>query len=98
MIDSRNGRIEYHSWTSPAHDFTDLFTLFGSITMCGAVLTSGLTFTILAMIETTTGKLCQMLIVIRHSILFQVVTAVQLYHPADGLLFSLNPGHITSIK
>lgn len=61
--------------------------------MSWAVLTSGLLLTILTMVETATGKLCQMLIFIRHSVLLEMMTTVQLYHLADGLLLSLNPGH-----
>ena len=61
--------------------------------MSWAVLTSGLLLTILTMVETATSKLCQMLILIWHRILFKMMTAVQLYHLADGLLLSLNPGH-----
>ena len=61
--------------------------------MSWAVLTSGLLLTILTMVETATSKLCQMLIFIRHSVLLEMMTTVQLYHLADGLLLSLNPGH-----
>ena len=55
MIDGSYGRIEYHSWTSPAHNFTDLFALFGHIAMSGTLLARGLLLTILAMVETATG-------------------------------------------
>ena len=61
--------------------------------MSWAVLTSGLLLTILTMVETATSKLCQMLIFIRHSVLFKMMTAIELYHLADGLLFSLNLAH-----
>ena len=45
------------------------------------------------MFETATGKLCQMLIFIRHSFFLKMMTAIELYHLADGLLFSLNLAH-----
>ena len=61
--------------------------------MSWAVLTSGLLLTILTMVETATSKLCQMLIFIRHSVLLEMMTTVQLNHLADGLLFSLNLVH-----
>ena len=61
--------------------------------MSWAVLTSGLLLTILTMVETATSKLCQMLIFIRHSVLLEMMTTVQLYHLADGLLLSLNLAH-----
>ena len=61
--------------------------------MGGAVLASGLTLTILAMVETATSKLCQMLIFIRYGVLLEMMTTVQLYHLADGLLLSLNLAH-----
>ena len=61
--------------------------------MGGAVLAGCLLLAILAMVETATGKLCQMLVFIRHSVLLEMMTTVQLYHLADGLLLSLNPGH-----
>ena len=61
--------------------------------MSRAVLASGLLFAILAMVETATGKLCQMLIFIRHRILFQMMTAIELYHLADGLLLAFYPAH-----
>ena len=76
MIDGSYGRIEYHSWTSPSHDPADLFALLGRIAMSGTVLAGSLSLTILAMVETATGKLCQMLIFIRHRILLQVMTAI----------------------
>ena len=76
MIDGSYGRIEYHSWTSPAHNFTDLFALFGRIAMSGTLLARGLLLTILAMVETATGKLCQMLIFIRHSVLLEMMMAI----------------------
>ena len=46
------------------------------------------------MSKTATGKLCQMLIIIRHSVLFQMMTAIELYHPADCLFLSIYPGLI----
>ena len=61
--------------------------------MGGAVLAGRLPLTILAMVETATGKLYQMLIFIRHCALFKMMTAIKLNHLADGLFLSLNPGH-----
>ena len=61
--------------------------------MGGAVLAGSLLLAILAMVETATSKLCQMLIFIRHSVLLEMMTTVQLYHLADGLLLSLNLAH-----
>ena len=61
--------------------------------MGGAVLAGRLPLAILAMVETATGKLCQMLIFIRHSVLLEMMTTVQLYHLADGLLLALNLAH-----
>ena len=61
--------------------------------MSRAVLASGLLFAILAMVETATGKLCQMLILIRHRVLFEMMAAIKLNHLANGLLFSFNPCH-----
>ena len=61
--------------------------------MGGAVLAGSLMLAILAMVETATGKLCQMLVLIRHGILLQMMTAIELYHLADSLLFSLNLAH-----
>ena len=42
-----------------------------------------------------TSKLCQMLIFLWHFVLLQPMTAIQLNHLTDGLLLSLNPGHLT---
>ena len=61
--------------------------------MSWAVLASCLPLAILAMVETATGKLCQMLVFIRHGVLFQMMPTIQLYHLADGLLLSLNLAH-----
>ena len=61
--------------------------------MGGAVLAGRLLLAILAMVETATGKFCQMLILIRHCVLFKMMTTVKFYHLADGLLFSLNLVH-----
>ena len=58
-----------------------------------AVLASCLVLTILAMVETATCKLCQMLILIRHRILFQMMPTIEFYHLADGLLLALYPSH-----
>ena len=88
-----NWRVEYHSWPCPAHDSTDLFSLLGRITMSRAVLADCLLLAILAMVEAATSELCQMLILIRHCVLFKMMTAIELYHLADGLLLSFNPCH-----
>ena len=61
--------------------------------MGGAVFAGGLLLAILAMVETATGKFCQMLIFIRHRILFQMMTAIELYHLTDGLLLAFYPSH-----
>ena len=57
------------------------------------VLAGSFLLAILAMVESATSKLSQMLIFIRHSVLFKMMTAIELYHLADGLLFSLNLAH-----
>jgi hypothetical protein len=54
-----------------------------------AVLASSFMLTILAMVETATSKLCQLLVFIRHSVLLQPMTAIKFYHHADCLFFSL---------
>ena len=82
-------RIEYHSWSYPAHDLTNLFTLLWRITVCRAVLAGSLILSIPAMVETATSEFCQMLVFIRHSVLLQPMTAIKFYHPSDGLLFAL---------
>ena len=58
-----------------------------------AVLAGSLLLAILAMVETATGKLCQMLILIWHRILFQMMPTIEFYHLADGLFLSLNLAH-----
>jgi hypothetical protein len=52
------------------------------------VLASSLVLTILAMVETATGILCQMLILFRQRILLEMMTAIKLNHLADGLLLA----------
>ena len=76
MPDSIYGRVEYHPWPYPTHNLTNLLTFFWGIAMGGAILASGLTLAILAMVETATSKLCQMLIFIRHCVLLQMMTTV----------------------
>jgi hypothetical protein len=44
--------------------------------MSGTLLARGLLLAILAMVETATGKLCQMLIFIRHSVLLEMMMAI----------------------
>ena len=85
--------IPYHSWPCPAHHFTDGLTLFRSIAMSGTILASSFLFAILAMSQTTTGKVCQMLILLRHCVLMKMLTTIQLYHLTDCSFLSLNPAH-----
>ena len=61
--------------------------------MSGTILASSFLFAILAVIETTTSEIRQMLIIIRHRVQMKMMTTVQLYHLADSLLLSLNPAH-----
>ena len=58
-----------------------------------AVLAGCLLLAILAMVETATSEHCQMLIFIWQCFLLKMMTAIELYHLADGLFLSLNPGH-----
>ena len=58
-----------------------------------AVLAGSLLLAILAMVETATSELYQTLILIRHCVLFKMMTAIELYHLANGMLFSLNLAH-----
>ena len=58
-----------------------------------AVLAGSLLLAILAMVEAATSELCQMLILIRHCVLFKMMTAIELYHLADGLLLALYSAH-----
>jgi hypothetical protein len=50
MVKSIFWSIEYHPRPDPAHDFTNLFTLFRGIAMGGTFLASSLILPILAMI------------------------------------------------
>ena len=61
--------------------------------MSGTILASSLVFTILTMIKTTTSKVSQMLILIRHCVLMKMMTAIKLYHLAYSLLLSLYSAH-----
>ena len=85
--------IPYHSWPCPAHHLADGLALFRSIAMSGTILASSLLLTILAMIEAATGKVCQMLVLLRYRVLMKMMTAIQLYHLSDCLLLTLNPAH-----
>ena len=87
-------RIQNHSWACPAHDFTNLFTLFWSITVSGTILTRSLLLSILAMIQALTSILSQKSVFLWHCVLFQMMPAIKPYHLTDGLLLSLYPGHI----
>ena len=70
------GGIPYHSWSSPTHHFTDGFTLFRCIAMSWAILASSLVFTILAMIQTATSEVCQMLIFLWHCVQIKMMSAI----------------------
>ena len=85
--------IPYHSRPCPAHHLTDSFTLFRRIAMSRTILASSLLLTILAMIETATGKVCQMPVLLRYRVLIKMMTAIQLYHLSDCLLLTLNSAH-----
>ena len=61
--------------------------------MSGTILAGSFIFAILAMVETAISKLCQMLIFIRHCVLFQMMPTIEFYHLADGLFLSLNLAH-----
>jgi hypothetical protein len=61
--------------------------------MSRTILASSLLLTILAMIETATGKVCQMPVLLRYLVLMKMMTAIQLYHLSDCLLLTLNPAH-----
>ena len=61
--------------------------------MGGAVLAGSLLLAILAMVETAPGKFYQMLLFIRHRVLFEMMAAIKLNHLANGMLFSLNLAH-----
>ncbi len=97
MSDGILWRIQNHSWAYPTHDFTYLLTLFWSVAMRRTVLASSLVFTVFTMVETATGKLCQMLVLFRHGFLLQMMTAIQLYHPLDGLFLAFNPYSFLSL-
>ena len=66
--------------------------------MRGTVLAGCLVFAILTMVETAAGILCQMYVFFGHRVLLQTMTAVELYHPADCLLFSLYFIHLTQLS
>ena len=68
--------IPYHSWTYPAHHFAYLLSLFRSIAMSWTIFASSLVFTILAMIKTVTGKICQMQIFLWHCVLMKMTTTI----------------------
>ena len=87
------GGIPYHSWPCPAHYFTYLLALFRSITVSRTILASSFLFAILAMIQTATSKVSQMLVFIRHCVLMKMMTAIQLYHLSDCSFLSLNSAH-----
>ena len=72
--------IPYHSWPSPAHDCTNQFAFFWSIAVGRAILASSFLFAILAMIQSATGKVSQMLILFWHCVLMKMMTAIKLYH------------------
>lgn len=42
MLNCRNWVINYHSWTSPSHDFFDAKSHIGTVAMYGTILTSWL--------------------------------------------------------
>ncbi len=86
--------IPYHSWPYPAHHFAYLFAFFRRVAMSRAILASGLLFAISAMIQSTTGKLCQMLIFLWQCLLMKMMSAIQLYHLSHSLLLSFYPAHI----
>jgi hypothetical protein len=66
--------------------------------MSWTALASSLFLAVLAMIKTTTCKLCQMLVFIWYRILLEMMAAIELYHSADDLFLAFNPVHtVTSI-
>ena len=93
MLNGILGGIPYHSWPCPAHYFTDGLALFRSIAMSGTNLASSFQFAILAMIQTATSEIRQMLIFIRHCGLMKMMAAIQLNHLSHRLLLSFYPAH-----
>ena len=93
MQDGLFGSIPYHSRTSPAHYLTDGFAFFGRIAVGRTILASCLLLAISAMIQTATGKVCQMLVFIRHGILMKMMAAIKLNHLSHSLLLSFYLTH-----
>ena len=61
--------------------------------MSRTILASSFLLTILAMIQTATSEVSQMLVLLRYRVLMKMMTAIQLYHLSDCLLLTLNPAH-----
>ena len=61
--------------------------------MSRTILASSFLLTILAMIQTATSEVSQMLVLLRYRVLMKMMTAIQLYHLSDSLLLTLNSAH-----
>lgn len=86
MEDGSFRRIEKHTRTGPAHDPADSLTLLGGIAVDRTVLTRALLLTETAMVETATGIVDKVGVLLRDGIGLEMAATIEFYHLAHKFL------------
>jgi hypothetical protein len=86
-------RIEGHPRAHPSHDLSDLLALLRRIAVGGTVLAGCLVLSIFAMVQAAACEICQTLVLLRHGVLLEPMTAIELDHLTDRPLLPFNPAH-----
>ena len=82
--------IENHAGTRPPHDLTHTLTLSRGIAMTGTALARRLLVLPTTMVKTVMTIVDQRAIFLRGLLLMKMVTAIELYHKRDGMLFPVD--------